>query len=860
MKGKILGSMLAMLMVVTALPAIPTNAAAETDYYVMSPTANSYQKAGGSISLTWRNPAAELSKVSLYQMNNDGTETLLDGELVTESGVRQIKTIEELDAEQIYQYKVVSEFADGHATTSVILSSDAAALKTDNFKASGSGLGIYSGKQFGKRVSGTTDKTPEYYIDPEVKYAGTASLHIKNNYAEANAVFTFDTGALTAGTNNYTLSGYVKANKYKPQGLLGYFSNSSNPTWGTLTNSEAETTCDWQEFSIPISGDNTSWDSPFVKMVFAQYPAEDLWIDNLKLVENATGTDVFEYLTDSYGWIGGFENYVAPASPAATAVQSDDKVTINIDVPDDSRKLYVYETIGNTDIVRAVLDKSVTTIELEGVKGTLKVSSKSGAKSSQNVMSEKAEVKLLKETDYYAYAPTFSPAATDGTKAEISWRNPPIACSKVSLYDVTNPLNPVLISDECSTAAEEGVTVTAEDLTPDQQYIYKVIYEFADHDATSMIIGGYADQYVSKTSAISGSGWSVHTNAATKNAVAVNIDTNVKASGNASLHISSNGLSYGNTWLRHQVDAANIVSGKVYVLSLKVKADQYIPRESLIGMVYQQGWWQYIKDKTTGPFDYDWLTISKEITISATDKDWPFVDILVPRMTAKDMWIDDITFCEKGTTDNIISGGGFESYVDAFDVTAAAVQSVGDGSATIGYTIPAGTQAVYIYQKVGNKLIQRANVSELESVTIDGLQNGEENELVIKTLSTGYVLSSGVTVTAVPVASGYRTGYYKLYKGTQQITKAEPGEMTVKLDVTNLAMGSNFTPCYIVALYDGARMVDCVVSDDVTIGEGETKTLSASVTVGADMEDCKVKAFLWRDYETMGILKANGEF
>lgn len=844
--------------ILPGVSAIPVAAAAETDYYVMSPTANSYNKDGGSISLTWRNPAAALAKVSLYQMNADGTETLLDGSLSTESGARQVKEIPDLDAAVIYRYKVVSEFTDNHAPTSVILSSDAASFAEDPFKSNNSAVGLDSGKQFGRRVLGAVDKAPEYYIDPEVKYEGKASLHIKNNYDEANGIFTYNTGKLTVGSENYVLSGYIKANKYKANWILGYFNNSETaPAAGFLANSDNEVTCDWQPFNIAISGSQGSWDDIFVKILLGQYPAEDLWIDNLRLVEIGTGTDVFAY---GDTWIGGFENFVAPEAPSATVVQNGNKASLSISVPDSAKKIYVYETIDNTDVVRAVLDKSVATVELEGVSGTLKVSAKSNATNARNVMSEKVEARVLEDADYYGYAPTFYPASVDGKTAEISWRNPQIGCTKVSLYDVTNPLKPVAVKEDCPTAAGEPVTVTAENLTPGNQYVYKVIYEFAEHAATSMIIGGYAGSFEAADYVISGSNWGVRIDGATKNTTTINIDTNEKVSGAASLHITDNSLAYGNTFLRCRIDAANIEVGETYVLSMKVKANQYIPHDSLIGMIYQQGWWQFINEKPTGPFDYDWVTLSKEITASNDDKDWPFVAIMLPRMAAKDMWIDDITFCKKGTIENIISGGGFEEYVPASEVTNAAVQSVGDGIATIGYTIPRGTQAVYIYQKVGDKLVERARVSEMDSVTIDGLQNGAKNELVIKTLSTGYVLSNGVSITADLPFSRYSTGNYKLYSGNTQISAPAAGEMTVKLEVTNLQMGADFKPCYIVAAYDGDCLVDCTVVDNIVIGENETKTLSASVTVGADVKKCKIKAFLWKDYEKMGILKANGEF
>lgn len=859
---RILTLIMAMMTMVCLLAVVPVSAdSSETDYYAMSPTANSYNKDGGAIALTWRNPIAALSNVSLYQISSDGTETPVDENMSTDSGACQVKIIEGLDAAQVYQYKVVSQFTDGHPATTVILSSDAAGFTTDSFKAPHTGIGQYSGTQFGKRV-GDTDKTPEFYIDPEVKYDGTASLHIKNNYETADAVFTFNTGKLTAGENNYTLSGYVKANKYKPNTLLGWFNNSSNgAVFQSITEASNETTCDWQTFSIPISGTQGDWDDIFVKTVFAQYPAEDLWVDDLKLTENSTGTDVFLGL-------GSFENYTAPAAPSATAVEIDNKVRVNIDAPDDSRKLYVYETIGDQDIVRAVLDTSVTSLILEGVTGTLKVSAKSNASASQNVMSVKNEVKVPDETDYYGYAPTFTAAAEDGTKVELSWRNPAAGCRKVSLYDVTNPLHEVLIADTYPTAAGTPVSEVVEGLTADEQYLYKVVFEFDGHDATSLLMGGYAETVSlnSTGKSISGSSWNVYTYGMTQNAVAVGIDTDVNApdsNGKASLHLSMNGSAYGNTWLRHSFPSDQIVAGKTYVLSLKVKADQYIPRNSMIGQLFRQGWWQFIngREEAAGAFDFEWMTLTKEITATDTDNGWPYLDIMLPRMSAKDMWIDDITFCEKGSTENLVANGDFENYSPAFEVIDATVQSVGDGSATIGYTIPSATQAVYIYQKIGDKLIQRANVSEIDSVTIDSLQNGTENELVIKTLSSDYVLSEGVTVTASPELPQYRTGSYKLYNGEMEISKPETGELTVKLDVTNFEMGDDFSPCYIVALYDDNMcLMDYEVIDDVVIAENETVTLTASVTVDAGAADCKIKAFLWKDFETMGILKSNGEF
>lgn len=812
--------------------------------YGSNPTFNVASADGTAMTISWQNPEIECSKVSLYNVTDSGNETLVADNYSTEAGAPVSAVVNGLTKGQKYFYKVKFEFADADPTSLMIGGT------AEEFVAKEVGTKI-SGSDWTVHIDGADNNAVSANIDTEVtsSKSSKASLHIVNNSTETgNTVLRAKFERDVEIGETYVFSFKVKANRYTPK--MDLMSTFFAVPWNgyVMDKADGPFDFDWVTLSkeIVATADNTGW--RMMQILLPKNTAKDMWIDDIMVCKKGTPENLVTG--------GDFENYTSAQEPSAIAIVSNDTTELSITPPADGKQIYVYEEVNGTDVLRGMFDASVTSVKLSGVKGKLKLASKSAG----FVMSAKGEVTQPGETDYYGYAPTFSSAdKEEGKKAEISWRNPNVACSKVSVYDITNPRNVKLIADNYSTAAEEAVTTVIEGLAVGQDYTYKVVFDFADHESTSLIIGGTVEKFEAGMSPISGSGWNVHKEDCPNNAVSINVDTTVKASGNASLHISNNSSLYGNTMLRAPYTGA-IEPGTTYVLSMKVKADKYIPRSDLLGTVFAGAWNGWVLDRQDGPFGFDWMTLTKEYT-PETAGEWAMIQVLLPRMTAKDMWIDDITLCKKDSSNNLIDGGDFESYIDSMDVTDAKATAEEDGSVTIGYTIPSGTKAVYVYQKVGDKLIQRTNVASHNKVNIDGLQQGAENEFVIKTLSDGYVLSEGITVKANAEVPKYRTGEYKLYKGDTQITAPEPGSaMTVKLDVENVEMGDDFTVCYIVAVYDGDSMIDCEVVDDVNIKNNETKTLSASVAYGTSVENCKIRAFLWKDFENMGILKISGEF
>ncbi|MBO5059934.1 MAG: hypothetical protein J6C82_03370 [Clostridia bacterium] len=865
MKRKILAGLMAMMMSVSALPQKAALAAAESDYYPYAPTANSYLAAGGAVALTWRNPVAEISDVVLYSVAEDGTKTAVDSELSTTSDTGVTKIIEGLDASAIHHYKVEFTFADGHDETSLMLSTDAAAYTANT--STGVQLGGSSWARKWSVLVPDQHKASDISIVTDEKYAGTASLHISNNWEESGSMLIFYRGSSMGGAD--TFKGYYKANKYKPGTVLGQFPEVYSN--GSITGAYNETTTDgWQSFSYSIT-ENSGTDH-YTKLWIGKYPAKDLWIDNLSILSGTT-----EYIQGAK-WIGDFETYTAASTAAATAVLSGATANVEITAPESSQNIYIYETVDGTDVIRAVLDPSQTEVELENIGESIKIASKD----TKYVMSEKTDVTVIKESNYYASAPTFATGAADGTAVKLTWRNPVTAPSKVSLYDITDAENVTLIANNLPTDADTAVETSVEGLAVDTEKVYKVVFDFADHASTSMILSGYTEVFSSgDKNKISGSDWTVFIDSPGTNfnvADGMSVDTTVGYGGsNASLHISNNHTSgVGYALLKFYDDAANplIKVGEKWTLSLKLKAVEYDQKDAAnVMQPYNTAYYAYIKNGSTSFPDlgykaetFDWITVSKTITVTQGDVDWPYIFIRIPRMLAKDMWIDDITFCkqnEDGTYgENVIEGGDFENTTAARDVTEAKVTAVGDGTASISYSIPSGTKEVLVYEKLGNELVIRATAQDLDSLTIDGLTNDVENELVIKTLGNEYTLSNGVTLTATPKSPEYQTGDYELYSGVTETSTVAAGDMTVKLYVKNNRVSTGFVPCYIVALYNGNTLVDFDIVDDVTIAVDAEHTYEGTVTVPTitDGDDYKIKAFLWEDLENMGILKDYGEF
>lgn len=838
-KNKVLTSLVSLSMLLSALPGAAVHAQSNADYYPYAPYAYSYRSGGGSICLNWRNPEIAPASINVYDIT-DGAETPVDGtyDLTASKGV--VKIIEGLEAGKLYQYKVVFTFED-ETETSIILSSDAAA-----FTAGVVPIGTMNMQIYDENI------TPELSIVTDEKKNGNASLHITNNWDlavdAANYMHTWDyCGAQQAG-KNYTLKGYAKANDYiQTSFLAGVSCSTFFGVW--IGNEGSSETFDWKEFTTgPIAITDVGF--PVLRIFLPRFSSKDLWLDDLTYCEEGTTASMIN---------GSFEGLSA-GNPSMTAAVSGTTASINVTPASDSEFIYIYQNVNGTDITRAVLDASQKTVLLEDVEDASSL--KIAAKNASMVMSEKQAPHIVTEADYYPYTPTINGYDTDGTSLSISWRNPVAKASMISVYDITVPAAPVLVRADYDTTSGKAVSDVITGLEKDGLYTYKVEFEFADHAPTSVVLSDVTGETTSTMTQIAGSNWYMKMPDGNQVLPQINIDTDTTHDGSkGSLHISNNYVNDNGIELWYnRFDGYVLDPTAEYTFSVWLKMDQCkLEHGDYIAQISNQAWWG--ADFKNSEKSCDWTKYECTFTDPNASASWAVIRANFARANVKDIWIDDISLVKTGTTENLLVQSDFEDFSEPMPVTDANATSVGDGTVNVSYRAR-DCDRVYVYQNLGNAVVLRANVSaDANSVTIEGLKNDVDNQLILKTMNSSLVMSSDVSIMAKPTAPAISTGNYKLYSGSEEVSEIKAGEMTVKLSVKNNDRDDKFTPCYIVALYNDGEMVDYEVVDTTSIAKGETKTLSASVTVPeiTAEDNYKIKAFLWNDFKTMGILKKNFE-
>ncbi len=841
-KNKITAALVLLTMMLSMLPGAAYAEGITADYYPYAPSAYSYKGDGTAICLNWRNPVTAPTAIEVYDITNPNSPVLKkssaneDVDLTADKG--QAVIIEGLTAGTTYTYKVEFTYADGNKTSTVL------SQKAETLPLSDPHRQLKNGWTW---LMSDNGKRAEFSIVFDEKNSGNASLHIVNNWSGSGQ--TADSqirifGVSPAAGTSYVLTGAYKTNKYKGE----YY--SGDLAGGAMGLSLQEDAQEWTDFtSADISASwNAGW--PVFSLFLPKFYSKDLWLDDIKLCAKGTDTSIISG--------GNFENVTAAATPSASAATTGKTTNVSLVPGADSDLIYIYETIGGVDVTRAVVKADTENVALDNVANAsaLKVAAKNGS----YVMSQKAAVSKISDADYYTYSPMMN--SYTETSMIISWRNPNKKPSKVSLYDITNPANPVLIKDDFNTTARKAQYTIVEGLTSGNVYSYKIVCDFTAHASTSSFLTGKTGTY--KSNPISGTNFvtaaeptTVASTTAGYTLPEIYIDTNTTANNsNGSLYISSN-FSANGTELRYDCTGTN---GDIFTATMDTKGNEYCQSVWYPISVFGGPCAGFIKDAANGnEKTYDWF----KYTVNSQNSNGYGRIIIPTNMIARDFWLDNITL--KNTTtnsDNILTGCNFEQFIPALEVSNVTSSNAVDTQATISFKRNADTQKVFVYRVIDGNEVLVAKVSDANDVTIDGLKSGEENKIVVKNLDTNHVLSAGTTIKVIPTVSKISTGDYKLYSGTTSATVVTAGEMTVKLDITNNENGANFKPCFIVALYNGTEMVAIDVADDVTIAEGDTKTLSAKVTVPTIVEgdNYKIKAFLWNDFDGMGILKDHIEF
>ena len=486
-----------------------------------------------------------------------------------------------------------------------------------------------------------------------------------------------------------------------------------------------------------------------------------------------------------------------------------------------------------------------------------------------------------------------------GTQGNVSltWKNPSEALKSVKLYDITDG-NETEITDgftENLTAGAKNSVVLA-NVARERRY-YKVVNTFTDDSVSEFILS--ADAAAGQRDNVLVNGWTAKDNKVNGyiNKTVANIDTNIKHSGESSLHIRSGRSEYKDNEklevFQTLPDLDEHITDGYYKMSMWVKKnnvdsfftkinngkinDGPFPGWKVDGsannfyliqplanntVVYTHNW-QYF-EYVFSPAKDTSLGLANAWT-KGTALNWAISQF----DTADDVWIDDVTFvkCDaNGKTlsgaENLVKNGGFElsdedkvTGFNADEVTAAA----SDGAITISYPqISAGEKVnIYFTDDDGIKEFKGSLYEDKKEFTFKNLVNKKVYEITVAKASAvnGAEQTEPVVLNASPVPPAVVIGDYVLTNesGASVADAKTPGKYNIKINVANNTVDEGYDAYLIYALYDGEnKMVDFGYYNQTIAVDQNADLAVENINV---KEGYTLKAFLWNGFETIKPIK-----
>ena len=465
------------------------------------------------------------------------------------------------------------------------------------------------------------------------------------------------------------------------------------------------------------------------------------------------------------------------------------------------------------------------------------------------------------------------------TDLTLAWKNPKVddgdSITSIKIYDVNG---------------NEDVEIVPEtplDLTPGNvvkypisgreygvNYYYKIVFEFAEHDAAEVTISGtpkeniWTGEYFTKGWVLDGG----HRRGDTEGKLPIGefaIDTEVKHSGKASLRVNPLAVREGN-----DVDMA-LLAGDLGILPLSQQAYKisfWMKADDLSGVITPDfNWARPTSSMFSGTSEWQY----HEMIMDYPYETGFFNDLAIYiNGTARNVWLDDIEIypvkLSRDENENIISAvisgenlmkdynGGFEADADDIPANVTNVQAVaGEESVMLNWTKANSTEKTNIYLKNsdGSLSLRASLVGDKQYMNITNLKGGVENTFVIKSVNKRGQESTGVEVTATPTIIPVKLGEFNLYKDGGKVTNITTGEHSVSISVNNQAE-QEYSVQLIVAAYDENDVlldVEIPSSAAVTLGMNDKKTLSVMMNIPENA--AKIKAFLWKDIDSMVVRK-----
>lgn len=389
-----------------------------------------------------------------------------------------------------------------------------------------------------------------------------------------------------------------------------------------------------------------------------------------------------------------------------------------------------------------------------------------------------------------------------------------------------------------------------------KEYTFKLNCEFSDGAARSVVFTGTAGTNPDRLSKINE--WVTYwSNGNYDNMPGIiRLDTTEKHSGDSSLYYSTSvsGAS-SNRYIFVANNGVSFKSGSSYVLKFWAKGNNA----------------SYVR------FYAGWDNADKLIQVSSISDEWTYYELKYNNLNSRatqflivtdgkveDLWIDDIEIIEVGNeqTGNILSGGDFEA-ADA--VTLPAVTDVkyeamsGKVKLTWKNALQALTDYVKVYERSETEQYLKGMYKSNEAVVYD-LVNDTEQTLVFVPVNAYGEDGEETEIVVKPTAPAYSVEAVEFYKDGGKLTALESGAITAKVSAKNKSMGDEFKLTLIAALYDGYKMVDSAISENIVIQKPDSEPaqeFSIDINVPDDGKEYKLKLFMWDNVTDKTILKSS---
>ena len=433
-----------------------------------------------------------------------------------------------------------------------------------------------------------------------------------------------------------------------------------------------------------------------------------------------------------------------------------------------------------------------------------------------------------------------------GSEMHMTWINPSVSTiSSIKVYDVTADKTEVTFTPVTTSGGRNTIKLTG---VSNASYKYLIEMSFTDHNAISYYFYG---QFSNSNCYVAPPGWNLGSLP-----VKARISTEVEEDGNTALRLQTYRLSGESGYLSIDQNIPQELNKK-YKLRIKYKTQEdpnFRVRLFWSGQAYAD-----IKTKATEWTQYE---IEFTPTSSSNSKLMFYIDNNI----SQNILIDDVELYKSdddGVTwgSNLVYNGTFEEgYEEICSDVAQLTEEVGNGQLKISWENPEETVFMHsrVYIKDDEDLLLRAELSADESeITLTGLNNDEEYEIVVKAVDKYGRETEGVVLQAMPTAPDYEISdlfFYKFEEGTSASTEEiTPGDMNCIFRVINNKLSDGMGVQSLVVMYNDEKTINKVFSSgSQTAWMGVPLPVECMFNVSE--EDSYVEIYIWSSLTEMDIL------